>query len=149
MFQDPSVSRRHAEIRHSNDGWAVVDLASSNGTFLNEARVGRTPQRLRQGDIVRCGEVRIKVDRLVDPTQPADKPSERPANIQTSRTYVRLKATVKQSWEEAIDVLGRHGNQSAGQDQRFLTLLRAGYHLCHANSLDDLLQSILKTPRRC
>jgi putative nucleotidyltransferase with HDIG domain len=143
MLNEPSVSRRHAEIKMTDEGWALIDSGSSNGTFLNDVRIGRTPQRLRQDDIIRCGEVRIRVDRLVNPDQIANKPIDRPANIQTSRTYVRLKATVKQSWEEAIDVLARRGNQTVGQDQRFLTLLRAGHHLCQANSLDELLQSIL------
>ncbi|CAN5459873.1 hypothetical protein BH10PLA2_BH10PLA2_30290 [soil metagenome] len=98
MLNEPSVSRRHAEIKMTDEGWAVIDLGSSNGTFLNDVRIGRTPQRLRQDDIIRCGEVRIRVDRLINPEQVESKPIDRPANIQTSRTYVRLKATFKQSW---------------------------------------------------
>ena len=144
MLNDPSVSRRHAELRSTPDGWVLLDLGSSNGTFLNDVRIGRTPQRVRQQDIVRCGEIKLKIDQLINPEHAASKDVDRPADIQTSRAFVRLKGTVKQSWEEAIEVLAKHDNASTGQDQRFLTLLRAGYHLCHANSLDDLLQSILK-----
>ena len=144
MLNDPSVSRRHAELRSTAEGWVLVDLGSSNGTFLNDVRIGRTPQRVRHNDIVRCGEINLKVEQLINPENGGTKVLDRPAEIQTSRTFVRLKATVKQSWEEAIEVLAKHDNVEVGQDQRFLTLLRAGYHLCHANSLEDLLQSILK-----
>ncbi len=145
MLNEPSVSRRHAEVRATKEGWVLQDLGSSNGTFLNDVRIGRTPQRVRQDDIIRCGEICLRVDRLTNPDSVApSKINDRQANIQTSRTFVRLKATIKQSWEEAIEVLAKHDNVQVGQDQRFLTLLRAGYHLCHANSLDDLLQSILK-----
>ena len=144
MLNEPSVSRRHAEVRVTGEGWVLLDLGSSNGTFLNDVRVGRTPQRVRQNDIIRCGDISLKIDKLIGPETAEHKAIERPADIQTSRTFVRLKATVKQSWEEAIEVLAKHNNLKVGKDQRFLTLLRAGYHLCHANSLDDLLQSILK-----
>src|SRR5699024_2428663 len=32
VLDDSSVSRRHAEVRHTNDGWHVRDLDSTNGT---------------------------------------------------------------------------------------------------------------------
>lgn len=38
---DPSVSRRHAEIRPAGDGWEIVDLDSSHGTYLDGQRVQR------------------------------------------------------------------------------------------------------------
>lgn len=53
VLADPNVSRRHAEIRPSGDGFVVVDLGSTNGTKVNDARVGE--QQLNDGDEVRFG----------------------------------------------------------------------------------------------
>ena len=52
---DREVSRSHAELTLVGDQWAVDDDGlSSNGTYVNGVRVsGR--QRLRDGDLVRCG----------------------------------------------------------------------------------------------
>lgn len=47
------VSRRHAEIRHTNGGYVVVDL-SANGTFVNGDRVQGT-RPLARADILRIG----------------------------------------------------------------------------------------------
>ncbi|MBB6628745.1 FHA domain-containing protein [Nocardioides sp. KIGAM211] len=41
------VSRRHAELRRTGDDWCVVDLASTNGTWLEGRRVDR--ERLDAG----------------------------------------------------------------------------------------------------
>lgn len=38
-IEHPSVSRLHAEISGGNDGWAVRDLGSKNGTFAEGHRV--------------------------------------------------------------------------------------------------------------
>jgi hypothetical protein len=51
---DQAVSRRHAEIRVSDDGATVSDLQSTNGTLLNGARV--TTAALVDGDELRIGE---------------------------------------------------------------------------------------------
>ena len=53
VVSDPNVSRRHAEVRHSEDGWAVVDLDSTNGVKVNGRRVDHAP--LRPGDRIRIG----------------------------------------------------------------------------------------------
>ena len=47
------VSRRHARIAAEGDGHVVVDLASTNGTWVNGLRV--EVHRLRAGDRVRLG----------------------------------------------------------------------------------------------
>jgi Protein of unknown function (DUF3662)/Inner membrane component of T3SS, cytoplasmic domain len=53
VVSDPNVSRRHAEVRREDDGWAVVDLDSTNGVKVNGRRVDHSP--LRPGDHIRIG----------------------------------------------------------------------------------------------
>ena len=53
-LSDSSTSRRHAEIRPSNGHWLLVDLKSSNGTYLNGQRVVQ-PARLKHGDQIKVG----------------------------------------------------------------------------------------------
>jgi hypothetical protein len=57
---DPNVSRRHAEIRPSQQGagWELADLGSTNGTRLNGARIN-APAPLRSGDQVTVGSTTI------------------------------------------------------------------------------------------
>ena len=52
-----SVSPKHAELRHEQDGFLVVDLESESGTFVNELRTGENI--LANGDLVRLGDVRF------------------------------------------------------------------------------------------
>jgi len=52
---DPTISRRHAEIRPTPLGVSVKDLGSSNGTFINGARV--TDGLLTPNDSVTFGKV--------------------------------------------------------------------------------------------
>lgn len=52
-INDESVSRRHARIEPMHDGYGVVDLQSTNGTYVNDARV--TMQQLKDGDYLRIG----------------------------------------------------------------------------------------------
>lgn len=55
VVEDDSVSRRHAEVRKSGPGYAVRDLNSANGTFVNGERITEAP--LRPGDVVKFGVV--------------------------------------------------------------------------------------------
>jgi hypothetical protein len=54
---DPNVSRRHAEIRPSGAGYRLVDLGSTNGTFVNGVRV--TERELVDGDVITFGATAI------------------------------------------------------------------------------------------
>jgi pSer/pThr/pTyr-binding forkhead associated (FHA) protein len=41
--RDIDASSRHAELRHIDAGWILVDLGSSNGTYVDGHRVTETP----------------------------------------------------------------------------------------------------------
>jgi diguanylate cyclase (GGDEF)-like protein len=52
-IKDESVSRRHASIQPDGDAYAVLDLQSTNGTFVNDSRV--SVQKLKDGDYLHIG----------------------------------------------------------------------------------------------
>src|SRR2546428_4189127 len=57
VVNDPKVSSHHAQIRPEGQGYDIVDLGSSNGTFVNEQRlVPNVPRLLYTGDQVRIGD---------------------------------------------------------------------------------------------
>ena len=58
---DEYASARHARFEPRQDGVWVQDLGSTNGTFLNGARLDR-PRRLAQGDVVRVGETDLRYE---------------------------------------------------------------------------------------
>jgi hypothetical protein len=60
VVADPSVSRRHAQITLRDGVWVIQDLASTNGTSVNGARIGR--MALHAGDIVALGSQSIQID---------------------------------------------------------------------------------------
>ena len=60
VLSDPNVSRRHAELRRSAEGWVVVDLGSTNGTLVN-GQLTRE-HRLADGDRLTFGSSELKFE---------------------------------------------------------------------------------------
>ena len=57
---EPSVSRRHAQLRRVDETWLLRDLGSSNGTRLNGVRVTEEIE-VRPGDQLSLGGVRYRL----------------------------------------------------------------------------------------
>lgn len=57
FLDDVTVSRQHAEFRRVANGFAIVDLGSLNGTYVNGERVNES--RLRGGDTVQIGRFHL------------------------------------------------------------------------------------------
>ena len=56
------VSRLHAVIKREAERTAVMDLGSSNGTYLNGRRLNpHTEEVLKHGDVVALGKLKIQV----------------------------------------------------------------------------------------
>lgn len=60
---EPTVSRRHAELRWTYAGYVVRDLGSSNGTFVNGVEI-KEDAPVGDGDLVEVGLVQLRFHRL-------------------------------------------------------------------------------------
>lgn len=60
LERDEFASARHARIEPLPDGVRIEDLGSTNGTFVNDAKV-TNPRRLSAGDVVRIGATELQV----------------------------------------------------------------------------------------
>ncbi|MCS6802694.1 MAG: FHA domain-containing protein [Chloroflexota bacterium] len=60
VLDDRSVSRYHAQLRAADGKLVIVDLQSTNGTFVNGRRVTGAA-RLKDGDSVRLGRAALRV----------------------------------------------------------------------------------------
>ena len=57
---EAGVSRRHARLQYSPEGWLLEDLQSTNGTYLNSISVlPGQPVRVRTGYIIRCSQLTL------------------------------------------------------------------------------------------
>jgi hypothetical protein len=59
VLRDPEASRHHARLEPEGLGWRVVDLGSTNGTWVNGARVD--DESINVGDEVTFGGTRFTV----------------------------------------------------------------------------------------
>lgn len=57
FLDDVTVSRRHAELRRSAQGWLLRDVGSLNGTYVNRHRIEEA--ELAAGDEVQIGKYRF------------------------------------------------------------------------------------------
>ena len=58
---DEFASVKHARIEPRRDGVWLQDLESTNGTFVNGAKVMR-PRKLSAGDVIRVGETDLRYE---------------------------------------------------------------------------------------
>jgi len=86
---DPTISRRHAEIGLSDTGVRVKDLGSSNGTFLNGAKI--TEAEAGPNDVVTFGKVAFRVKEV---TTPAPRPQVVPVPTTPPGEFASPKAAV-------------------------------------------------------
>jgi len=74
VISDPNVSRKHAQLLRSENGFVVEDLGSTNGTLLDGAPIGR--ERIESGDELAFGGVAARFVRRMDEGVPSFKGRE-------------------------------------------------------------------------
>lgn len=106
LVNDSGVSWVHAEIFRQGNDYFIVDLGSSNGTFLNGERLQpRTPRRLNAGDTIRFGATMFnyipeyQATKLVNSaTMPQVRDYQQPPDFKRSNTPPHKKNRKKISW---------------------------------------------------
>jgi hypothetical protein len=109
---DDQVSRLHARFEQVKDVWEVVDDGlSSNGTFVNGARVaGRC--RLNDGDTLRFGATAVTFRTPGRGQSPAGDAAETPIGVSLSTTQRRVLAALCRPYK------GLSGFASPATDQQ-------------------------------
>lgn len=63
VLKDEGLSRVNTTIFRDGDEILVVDEGSTNGTFINGSKVGKSPKILFDGDVITCGsETKISIE---------------------------------------------------------------------------------------
>lgn len=82
-LSDAFVSRYHALLAMQDDGLYIIDLRSTNGTFVNGTRTQR--RKLQAGDIIGIADFKLC---CIERTGAADDPVARPAAPDSSDTLI-------------------------------------------------------------
>jgi putative nucleotidyltransferase with HDIG domain len=134
VLDDNSVSRQHAEVRATEQGWWVRDLKSTNGTFVNAVKLGVNEERqLQEHDVIQFGKVALQVEALRNGGEVGEASADR----------LRVEATSNASWDDALQSLAYDRNGNVRPGQLLLALVRAGHHLGHLDTEVELLHYIL------
>jgi putative nucleotidyltransferase with HDIG domain len=130
-IDDMSVSRLHAEIYIADEGWLLRDRGSSNGTLLNGARIGRTPQPVQQGDVIQAGAVVFRVEQL----------KLRPTTVRVGQRTVQVEAT-RSAWRSTA-IPAAPPNTEPAEEPAFLRLLHQAHKLAQPTQGDGDLRELL------
>jgi serine phosphatase RsbU (regulator of sigma subunit)/pSer/pThr/pTyr-binding forkhead associated (FHA) protein len=126
-FPDELLSRHHAEFRQRDGACYLLDLDSSNGTYVNDIRV-RGEQVLLEGDIVTVGETSLVFHEKSLPSDAGDGTVQSEVIAETTRLT-----------KQAIDV-----TDLISEDRVLGVLCRATNALVVHHPLPDLFNNILE-----
>ena len=145
QLHDTEVSRQHAEIRRLDGGYRIVDLRSSNGTFVNGQRVEQ--HRLTSGDQVQLGGT------LMLFTRPAEEPgqdltdqvsiaSDRPTGDESHIVHSVSQAEGSRMFRHEADL--PENSWLARARSNLQVMYRTALAVSHTLDIDQLLQRIME-----
>lgn len=131
LLPDPSVSRQHAELSFRDGQWLICDLNSSNGTYVNEQRIGR-PTLLRNQDQIRCGGTVLLYES-------SDASSQAPTSQAAQDRMIEL---VFDPGETMVSVAfgSLQSKQAAARQRRMIEAGQAALNLSHG--IKNILQAL-------
>jgi adenylate cyclase len=150
-INDSSISRLHVKLSAGEEGLAMEDLESTNGTFLNDARV--TKATASDGDVVKFGSVAFLVRRVADVVpdrEVEEKEEEQESAIFSDRTVLRAMPVPAPGVEGSLDrelpsapADGVLAPSRVSRLARLELLLEISKRFSQHVSIDALLESIV------
>lgn len=137
VLEHNSVSRQHAELRATDNGWRLLDLGSTNGTYLNGKKLGFGQWPIRCRDVIKCGDIQLQVESINLPKGPFSQTGQ-------DTGIIRLDTVQSPAWEGSILEVAGQISESPENQKRLLALLRAGSHLVTLGNESELLRNILE-----
>jgi hypothetical protein len=101
VIDSPAVSSHHASVVLDRGLFAVEDLQSTNGTFVNGVRVSR--RVLKDGDVLQVGQHRLVLDQTADSNaqQTEDAGPSTPTNGET--VFIDRRTLVEKLMQSETD----------------------------------------------
>lgn len=144
QLHDTEVSRRHAEVHQRGDEWVLVDLNSSNGTFVNSEAVNE--RTLKSGDRVQIGRT-LLIFTGGDEEEKAEDLSQviKIVGLSPTETESRIVRSIGQ--EEGSRILdGSFGGENpwlARARSNLQVMYRTALAVSHTLDIDQLLRRIM------
>ncbi len=128
------TSRQHARIEREGEGWAIVDLQSTHGTWVNGERVERCP--LRSRDRVRLGREGVELMYLTGA-----------ADADATTTNLLANEGLDQSVRRLVNVLPDQTGSTEGYSEleKISCLLDFHYSFGKAFSAEKTFHHIVKS----
>jgi len=145
QLNDLQVSRRHALIQQTPAGTVVRDLGSGNGTFVGDKQV--VEHRLRDGDIVRIGNIELRYRRhgVLTPPQAPQKPEK--VRFQQEEAGGTLRAAAVENVYQTF-FHARRGTATADQlavlQERLAAIYEANQVISSERDLEKVFGRILE-----
>ena len=83
VIPESTVSFMHARLIHEQGQWRILNILSTNGTFINGEKIIEAP--VRHGDRVRFGGVEFVFQDAADLSEPGGDPGDREAATALTR----------------------------------------------------------------
>ena len=145
QIEDPSISRRHAELTQTQTGWTLVDLGSSRGTYLNNLRLSEGElAQVHDGDVLRFGDCRLTVSLSGPAFEEAPLPlREEPEVSQVTRDEFLTRGSLLMKLGDNDTMVREYSWQDF--HTQYAPILRgfARKAGCPSDRVDDIVQEVM------